>query len=265
MCGLRHGVEHRGLGGGRRHAVDEHAVFGELLAERFGQADQPGLRRAVVRRVGVALLAGDRRDVDDTSVAARDHVRHDRAAGQVRRDQVDLDHAAPDRRIELPGGAVAAGDAGVVDQDVDLPVALDRRLDRGIDRILLRQLDHRAGHVAAVGQLAARMLDAVGVDVPQHHRGAGVQHALRGGVAEALGAAGDHGHAVVQVDSVHPSLRRAVSRRLWTPRGAANEVSVGVMFSPVSCRAARGPSDRTRRSAAGSSRWPCGSTARRTR
>ena len=57
---------------------------------------------AVVRCVGVAFLAGDRRDVDDATIAPRDHVRHDRAAHQVRRDQVDLDRRASRSRARAP-------------------------------------------------------------------------------------------------------------------------------------------------------------------
>ena len=116
-----------GLRRRRRDAVDEDVPGRELLAERLGQADQPRLRRAVVRRVRVAFLAGDRRDVDDPAVAARDHVRDDRAAGEEGAGQVDVDDPAPDVGIELPGRPVAAGDAGVVDEDVDASVARDRR------------------------------------------------------------------------------------------------------------------------------------------
>ena len=41
------------------------------------------------------------------------------SAGQPGCDKVDLDDLAPDRGVEFPGGRIAAGDTGVVDQDVD--------------------------------------------------------------------------------------------------------------------------------------------------
>ena len=151
MCCLRHRLEDRGLGGGRRHRVDEHAFGGKLLRQRFRQRDQAGLRRAVVRGVRVAFLAGDRRDVDDAAVTLLDHLRHDRAAGQERPDEVDLDDAPPDFGVEFPGHAVAAGDAGVVDEDVDAAVRIDGRFRRRGDVGLDAQLDDLAA--CAAGQL----------------------------------------------------------------------------------------------------------------
>ena len=48
--------------------------------------------------------------------------------------EVDLEHPAPDVGIELPRRSVAAGDPGVVDQDVDAARAGECRLRRGLDR-----------------------------------------------------------------------------------------------------------------------------------
>ncbi len=112
--------------------IDEDVLAREFLAERFGEADQSSFRCAVVRRVGIAFLAGDRRN-DDAPVARLQHVRDDRAAGQIRPDQIDVDDAAPHVGREFPGGAVSAGDARVVDEHIDLAVCDDRLLRDGVD------------------------------------------------------------------------------------------------------------------------------------
>ncbi len=67
---LRHLVEDARLGRRRRDAVDRDVLAGELLAERLRQRDDAGLGGAVGRGVGVAFLAGDRRDRDDAAVAS---------------------------------------------------------------------------------------------------------------------------------------------------------------------------------------------------
>ena len=73
----------------------------------------------------------------------------------------------------------------------------------------------RASTAVVVGQFDRRSVDGAErrqrlacrgqrrVDVPQHDGRAREQHAFGGGVADALRAAGDDGHAAVQVDLVH--------------------------------------------------------------
>ena len=124
MCCLRHLVEDRGLGRGRRDAVDRDVVAGQLLAERLGQRDDAGLRRRIGGGVRIALLAGDRGDVDDAAVVLRDHQRHDGAAAQERPVEIDAHHLRPGLRRIFGDRHVGPGDAGVVDQDVD---AAERR------------------------------------------------------------------------------------------------------------------------------------------
>ena len=57
----------------------------ELAGERPGQADEPGLRRAVRGGLGDAHLAEPRGDVDDRARAALDHRGNGRPAGVERR------------------------------------------------------------------------------------------------------------------------------------------------------------------------------------
>src|SRR5690606_30371797 len=70
-------VEDLRVGGGGRDGVHRDIVFGELLAERFGEADHARLGGGVGGEVRVAFLAGDRRDVDDAAVVPRLHRRDD--------------------------------------------------------------------------------------------------------------------------------------------------------------------------------------------
>src|SRR5690606_8224282 len=93
------------------------------------------LRGAVVRGVRVALLAGDRGDVDDAAVAVGDQVRHHRPAAQEGAGQVDVDNAAPLLGAQLPDLGVVAGNAGIVDQDVDLAEGRQGRLHGGLDGV----------------------------------------------------------------------------------------------------------------------------------
>ena len=108
-----------------RDGIDGDVVAGELLAERLGQRDHAGLGGRVVGGVGVAFLAGDRGDVDDAPVVLRDHAGHDRARADEGAVEVDAHHLAPFLDLGLPGLGVDAGDAGVVDEDIDASEALD--------------------------------------------------------------------------------------------------------------------------------------------
>ena len=95
MCACVHCSRMAVLRGGGRDAVDRDVVAGQLLAERLGQRDDAGLRRAVGGGVRVAFLAGDGRDRDDAAVVLLDHRRHDRPAAVEDAVQVDLDHLLP--------------------------------------------------------------------------------------------------------------------------------------------------------------------------
>ena len=117
---LGHLVEDRGLRRRRRHAVHQHAGLRASLPRRLGQRDHARLGGRVGHRVRVAFLAGDRSDVDDAAVARLHHVRRDRAAAQELAGEVDAQHALPFLDRVVDRRRVHAGDAGVVDQHVDL-------------------------------------------------------------------------------------------------------------------------------------------------
>ena len=133
--------------------------------ERLDQADHSGLRRRVVGLAGIAGHADDRGDRDDPAEALAHH-QLGRGAGETEgRGQVDLDDVVPVLVTQLHEQVVAR-DAGVGDQDIDLP---HRGFRRGHQR-----LDFRA-----VGQIARQHVNAFA-----KLAGEGIQHlAARAGNA----------------------------------------------------------------------------------
>ena len=87
-------------------------------------------------------------------------MRHHRAAGQIGRDEIDLDDAPPDIGLELPQRRIAAGDAGIVDEDVDLAGVADKRVDGLADRRLVGDVDDRGVDTAAPLSAAAALSSA---------------------------------------------------------------------------------------------------------
>ncbi len=75
-------------------------------------------------------------------------MRHQRATDEIRRDEIDLDDVPPDLRRKLPERRIAAGDAGIVDENVDLAALAQRCLDRARDRGFVGDVD-RGGVNAA--------------------------------------------------------------------------------------------------------------------
>ena len=196
-----------------------------------------------MRRVRVAFLAGDRGDVDDPAVLVLDHVRHDGAADQVGRDQVDLDDAAPDVGRQLPGRAVAAGDAGVVDEDVDLLGRRRRALGRARrPRASLVSSTASAMHLAGRAERGLGLGELAGVGVPQRHRRARGQHALGDGVADALRAAGDDCDAALQIDLVHERRSSTASPlSVVAASGASRQSAMYWRMMSAKSRSARRP------------------------
>jgi hypothetical protein len=111
-----------------------HALGAQLMIERRGQAHLGELGRAVDRLVGQAApagLAGDRHEVGRVALEQR---RQCRAVGVDQALDVDVDHLLDLLRGQVEERPVAA-DAGVADDDVELPEAghggVDDRLDLG--------------------------------------------------------------------------------------------------------------------------------------
>src|SRR6202023_615588 len=98
-----------------------------------------------MRGVWVALLAGDRGDVDDAAVFPGEHRRHDRLAADEGAVEIDAQHLAPLIEIGLPYRLVDAGDAGIVDENIDLAERLQRGISRLFNRGEIRHVDLERG------------------------------------------------------------------------------------------------------------------------
>ena len=136
---LREHVRELCLHVARRDDVRADVPRPELARERLGEADDPGLRRGVVRLAPVAVHADDRADVDDRPRALLHH-RPGHCATRVEdRAEVRVDHRAPVVVGHAREQAVAS-QAGVVDEHVDVaglvdePLRVFGRRDVGLDR-----------------------------------------------------------------------------------------------------------------------------------
>jgi hypothetical protein len=105
----------------RRHHVHGDAPRRDFARQRLAEADEPGLRRRVVGLPGVAHLPDDRADADDPPAAASIIGLSRLRAARTRR-QVGREHGVPVLALHAQQQLVAR-DAGVVDQDVERPVA----------------------------------------------------------------------------------------------------------------------------------------------
>src|SRR5215472_17715423 len=96
-----------------RDAVDGDALAGDLARQRLDEADLRGLRR-VVSGCATGLAAVHRRDDDDPTPAALDHLRKH----ELRHSCAD-DHVARERRLELTRTGVRPGGPGSRSEVVD--------------------------------------------------------------------------------------------------------------------------------------------------
>jgi hypothetical protein len=105
-------------------------VLRELERGALGEGDDPALARRVVGLAEIAGLADERADVDDASEALRDH--HRRRGGEAVIDavQVRVDDVQPVAVRHLAQRPVA-GDAGVVDEDIEPSARLDHTTHHG--------------------------------------------------------------------------------------------------------------------------------------
>ena len=153
---LRHGLGHRRADQPGLDRVDPHPEVGDLLGRRLGHADDAGLGRRVVGLADHADLPGDRRHVDDRAALVLPHDRRGLAQPVPGALQVHGDHL-----VELLLGHLAhrrvAGDAGVVDHDVQPAEPVDGRTDERVDIVAGRHVAaHRHGDVVAAELLGGR-------------------------------------------------------------------------------------------------------------
>src|SRR5258706_2033574 len=154
-----------------------------------------------MRRVRVAFLAGDRGDVDDAAVILLDHRRHDRLAADEGPVEVDAQSLAPFLEVGFPYRLVDSGDAGIVDENVDLA----ERFERGVFRLLNRgkirhvDLERRNARADFLGGFLGERL----VVIPDRDLCAGGYEAFGDRAPKSLRTAGDDSAAAVQIDLVH--------------------------------------------------------------
>src|SRR5262249_4603933 len=125
------------------YRVDGDPGPGPFLGQRFGETVDSRLGGGVVDLSVLPGLAVDRADVDDAPEAARAHAVDDRAAHVEAGGEVGLDHLVPLLPIHALQRGVA-GDAGVVDQDLD-------RSQRSLDRLHALLAGGELAHVELEG------------------------------------------------------------------------------------------------------------------
>ena len=109
---------------GRRHRIDADAARAPFGRQRLGQMVHRGLRGIVVT-LFLRLVDDEprhRADIDDGARSRRQHVPAEGAAAPEGAVEVDVDHIEPVFVGDLFGRRLAAGDAGIVDENVDLAV-----------------------------------------------------------------------------------------------------------------------------------------------
>ena len=118
----------------RRDAVHAHPAPGPFGRQRLGEHNN---RRfgSVVSRLRLGLVdnhARHRGDADDCPTAARQHVPANRAAAPENPVEIDIHHIKP---LLIAGvlGIDVMGDAGVVDQNVNLRKGFQRRRRHAVD------------------------------------------------------------------------------------------------------------------------------------
>ncbi len=112
----------------------------QFASHRFGHADQAGFRGHVVGLAEVAVEPYYRRGIDDASVAGFKHVVQYGLAAVERARKIDVDHVLPLFDGHFLERAVV-GDAGIVDQDVDLAELVGDALGRSGYRLEIARID----------------------------------------------------------------------------------------------------------------------------
>jgi len=130
-------------------------------------------------------------------------VRHDGSAADEHGVEVHIDDAAKFFDGIFPSGIVAAGDAGVVAEDVNVAERGDGVFGGGSDGIGIGELDGLSVDSAVFGQRCPGFSGGLGIDIPKADAGAGLEESPGDSIADAAGAAGDNGVSIGKIDLVH--------------------------------------------------------------
>src|SRR2546422_822360 len=180
----------------RRDGVHRDAVLAPFRGKRARKIDNAPFGRVVAERLqhayGVAAQPRDRRDVDDSAIAVRDHralsrrLGHEEGAGQV---QV---HELLPRLQGVILGRRAPGGARVVDEDIQPPVALEESRHHRLDRFGLRQIaDERQRLDVLPSEMRSRLFQLLGFPRGDRELRAHLAERLGDLQPEAARAAGD--------------------------------------------------------------------------
>jgi hypothetical protein len=206
--GRQHLIAHIGVDRAGMHRVDADAVAlaGKFERRRFGEQGNAALGHRIERVLRRADDPGSRGEVDDgAAVRARlrrlAQGRQGELGAEEDTGQIDRAQAVPfreRRRLDV----LAEEQPGIVDQDVELLPAAERRVDRRMPVGL-------AGHVEMdverrLAQPSRRLAAALVEHVADRHLGAGLHHEPRGLGADAARRAGNQRH--LAVEPVHGSL-----------------------------------------------------------
>src|SRR6266566_7346963 len=182
----------------RGHRVHQHVPGGQFLGDGFGETDQTGLGRGVVRLPLVAVDAHYARDIDDPPPAALDHASGGVLGHEERALEIRVDHGVPIVLADPKQQVVARG-SGVVHDHVDAP---EVPLHRGDRRLHLSGVAHVTS-VAPRRAVGQRMGDRLGLGAVAPQDGqlrARHREGLRDGVPDAAAPARHHGDLPGQVD-----------------------------------------------------------------
>ena len=162
----------------RRHAIHNHPLLRQFLAQRLRQSHHSRLRRTVVRRIRIPLLARNRRDIHNPPIPRPQHLRHHLVTAVKRSVQIDVHHPLPLRRIRLPHCRIRPRDPRIIYQDINLPHLRHRRRHRPTHRPQLSHIHFHRHYPTQPRQSHPSLFRRHPVQIPNHHARPRLQQAL---------------------------------------------------------------------------------------
>ena len=201
-----HGGDHVGVDIARGDGVDGDAETRAFLRQRLGEAVDAALRRGIIDLAILARLPVDRTDVDDPAPAAFLHARKGRLGEIETAAQIGPHHGVPVFVAHLQQRAVA-GDAGIVDDDVDRAVFFCHLAAGILHRVEIADVELDRRNAGFIGEFARRIVIAriIGDD----GEFALVAQAFADGAADSARAPGNDGHTC---HDLSPKLSVALPR-----------------------------------------------------
>lgn len=195
MVRVRHGLAIlRRVDGARQDAVHVDVAVLVLGGQAFGQRDHGGFGGAIGGHVRLPLSGGACRDIDDTAVAAIEHVRNDGAAAVEDGTGVEVEHEIPVVVLGLVQRRSHGEAARDIGEDVYLAETAQHPLHHVGDRLGPQQIGGQGEAVAASRQLLLSGGQGIGVSVHQRELGTLFGESQGDGPAEIAAGTGDYGY-----------------------------------------------------------------------